>query len=273
MSFKENLLAKIAIDRLAGTVIRSLKGPDSGVSYDKKHMQELLEMSPYTLQQQRDLDLYIRKEAGDTEQGGKQVILVLDNGMAIYHSTIDDVIMRKSPTVKEMLSIRNAIKIINDKDVVVSKSDESVKTVQNESIALLDLAYSPADIESLEQDGQDALANAYLDGVKECLALYAEILGYKPAPQPFKKGHHQIWGKLDHKETGETVVGPMVIYNLMNNTLKLWDERAGANDKEKHTLFKQILEGGGAPTIEGSEVFARLTESVMKQPPPRRVNV
>jgi hypothetical protein len=271
MGFKENLLAKITIDQLALAVIRSLKRPDSGINYDKKRMQELLAMSPYTLVQERDLDLYVRKGDEDADQDPKQIILVLDNGMAIYHSTIDDVAMRKSPTVKEMLNIRNAIKIINDKDVVLSKTDESVRTVQTESIALLDLTYTRSDIERLEQDGVDALDNAYQEGVKECAALFAEILGFEPAPKPFKAAHHKIWGKKDQKGNGEVVMGSILIHNMMNNALKLWDADVGAEDKEKLTLFKQILAGTATATIEGPEVFAHLTEMVMQLPPPMQV--
>lgn len=266
MGFRENLLAKITIDRLADVVIRSLKRPDSGISYDKKHMQELLEMSPYSLVQERDLDLYIRQGGDDTAQDVKQIILVLDNGMAIYHSTIDDVVMRKSPTVKEMLSIRNAIKILNDKDVVVSKTDESVRTVQKESIALLDLSYTRADIEQLEQDGVNALDNAYLDGVKECLTLYAELLGFSTAPKPFKRSHYLIRGDITKKENGEIVLGPMVVYELMSNVLKFWNEQVGAYDKEKRSQFEQMLRGTTAPTLDGPEVFAHLTTMVMNLP-------
>ena len=272
MGFRENLLTKITIDRLADMVIRSLKRPDSGISYDKEHMQELLALSPYTPIQQRDLNLYVRQGPDDTAPDRKQIILVLDNGMAIYHSTIDDVVMRKSPTVKEMLSIRNAIKILNDKDVVVSKSDESVRTIQKEGIALLDLTYSQADIESLEKDGVNALANAYLEGVTECLTHFAELLGFLPSPKPFKKAHHQIWGQSVQKETGEIVLGPMVIYNVMSNTLKFWIEQVGAFDKEKRSQFEQVLADTMAPTLEGPEVFAHLTEMVMSLPRPVYLN-
>ena len=62
------------------------------------------------------MDLYI---LGNTAK--KKKILVLDNGLAIYHTTIEDVCMRKSPSVKEMISIRNTIKILNDEDVILGK--------------------------------------------------------------------------------------------------------------------------------------------------------
>ena len=112
MSFKENLLKKIQIDRLADRVSASLKPREDGVvKVDKSAMQQLLEMASYRHLHERDLDLYI---SPDTTR-----ILVLDNELARYATSVEDVALRKSPTLKEMLSIRNAIKILNDSDVVV----------------------------------------------------------------------------------------------------------------------------------------------------------
>jgi hypothetical protein len=80
---------------------------------------------------------------------GKTRILVLDNDLTIYHTTVEDVVLRKSPTVKEMVSIRNAIKILNDKDVVISKKEASLKTIRDICIDQLDLHYTAADIDGI----------------------------------------------------------------------------------------------------------------------------
>ena len=125
MSFKENILKQIRINKTAKQVILSIGPPDSGRKVDKDAMRRLLEMSPYTYRKERDLDLYL--EDAESE---KKKILVLDNDLAIYDTFVEDVVLRKSPTVKEMISIRNAIKILNDSDVVISKKEESVKTIQ-----------------------------------------------------------------------------------------------------------------------------------------------
>ncbi|OQY05994.1 MAG: hypothetical protein B6I22_06690 [Desulfobacteraceae bacterium 4572_123] len=117
MSFKENLLKKINIDRTAQKVLNSI-GPVGGdLKIDKQRMRSLLEIAAYEFRHVRDLHLYIQ-----THGPGTGRILVLDNDLAIYNTSIEDVAMRKSPTVKEMISIKNAIRILNDKDVVVSKN-------------------------------------------------------------------------------------------------------------------------------------------------------
>ena len=50
MSYKENLLTKIKIDKLANTVIASIGPAESGRKVDKDAMRTLLEMSPYQYQ-------------------------------------------------------------------------------------------------------------------------------------------------------------------------------------------------------------------------------
>ena len=73
MSFKENLLLKIEINRLADQVLATLGPSDSGPRLDKDAMRKLLEMSPFEFRRERDLDLYLKK----AEDG--LFILVLDN--------------------------------------------------------------------------------------------------------------------------------------------------------------------------------------------------
>ena len=259
MSFKENLLKKIKIDRMSKVVINSIGPPDSGTKIDKETMRKLLEMGPYKFRQERDLELYI-KEAEE----GIEKILVLDNDLAIYKTTVEDVGLRKSPVVKEMLSIRNVIKILNDKDVVVSKKEESLKTIQNELIEMIDLSFNKSDIEEIEKDGLDALEKWDADGVVECLSLFAELLGYRSPPKAMKIINHIVIGSLTKNESGELMFGPVVIYNTTNNYLKLIDEQIGSFDKEKIELMHHIAVGKEAAPFEGPLVFQYLKEEVFK---------
>ena len=74
MPFKENLVKKMEIDKIAQQVIASTGPPDSGSKIDKTIMRSLLEMTDYTHKRKRGLDLYI--EDVDAE---KTRILVLEN--------------------------------------------------------------------------------------------------------------------------------------------------------------------------------------------------
>jgi len=260
MSFKDNLLKKIKIINMSKKVLASIGPPDSERKTDKATMRRLLEMSPYTLHKKRDLDLYIK---GDPEEKGE--ILVLDNELAIYNTTADDVVLRKSPTIKEMVSIRNAIKILSDSDMVISKREESVNTIRKECINLIDLSFNKADIEEIEKEGSASLENGYSDGVIESLSLFAELLGFSSPPKAFKMRHCEIIGHLTKKESGEIVFGPAVIYSLAYNTLKLIEKKIGSFDKGGMEYFKQIITENQEASKEAADVFQYLKKAVVEK--------
>ena len=259
MSFKENLLKKIKINYLARQVIATIGPPDSGRKVDKNIMRSLLEMSTYTYREERDLDLYLRDAAAEQTN-----ILVLDNDLAIYNTFVEDVALRKSPTVKEMISIRNVIKILNDSDVVISKKEASVKTIQQECIEMLDLSFDESDLDEIVKDGCASLERDYADGVIESLELFAEILGYEPAPKAFKISHHKGFGVLSRKESKEVVFGPMVIYSLIHNSLNLIDRQVGSFDKDKIEFIHQIASQKEPADAEGPDAFQYLKEKAVK---------
>jgi hypothetical protein len=261
MSFKENLLKKFQVNQLARQVLASIGPPDSGLKLDKEAMRSLLEMSPFKYLRKRDLDLYIQ-ELDD----GQRVILVLDNELPIYRTTIEDVAIRKSPYVGEMVKIRNIIKILKDSDVKISRKDESVKAVQQAAIKLLDLSYNQADIEAIAGEGASSLENGYAEGVKESLALFSELLGYQPAPKPFQVRHHEIFGGLSEKPAGEIIYGPVVLFSLVDHSLRLLSDEISSLDKTKIQRFQQAAEGNEKASIQGVEVFRYLKEAVMKRP-------
>jgi hypothetical protein len=260
MPFKENLLTKLKIDNLANKVIASIGPVESGSKVDKDAMRSLLELSPYQYQKARDLDLYVQ---GDDQE--QKTIFVLDNELPIYQTTIDDVAMRKSPLIKEMVKIRNIIKILKDTDVKLSRKDESVKAIQKECIDQLDLSFNKSDIDEIAKDGQASLERDYPDGVIECLELFAELLDYKPAPKAFQLGRHKIFGELTPKAGAEVLCGPMIIYSLIHGTLKLIEEQISSFDKTKIELVHQIAAGKQKAAVEGPDVFEYFKKTVLEK--------
>jgi len=260
MSFKQNLLAKIKINRLAAKVIESIGPAESGRKVDKDAMRSLLEMSPYQYQKERDLDLYVEEIDRDQKK-----IFVLDNELPIYQTTIEDVAIRKSPLIKEMVKIRNIIKILKDSDVKLSRKDASVKAVQKEIIDQLDLSFNESDIDEIAADGKASFERDYPDGVVECLALFAELLDYKPAPKAFQLGRHKIIGVLTPKAGEAVLYGPMIIYSLIHGTLKLIEDQISSFDKTKTELIQQVAAGKQKVAIEGPNVFDYLKNAVLKK--------
>jgi len=258
MAFRENLLQKIKIDELAAKVLASI-GPDGSESkLDKKSMRDLLALSPYAPRRERDLDLYVNAANGVGEK-----VLVLDNELPIYRTSVQDVVMRKSPEVREMVSFRNVIKILKDSDVKISRKVDSLKAVQAESIARLDLAFGAEDINDLRRDGIASLESKYAEGIDEALALFAELLGYRTPPKPFLLPHCTTYVSLYRNEKGETVVGPAVAFDRRNHRLRLTEEQFGAFDKERVERFHAFAAGQSPGAVEGAAVFERLQAMVL----------
>lgn len=253
MSFKENLLRKIEIKRLSEKVIRSFEAMPSGDSppkADRETMRNLLSANGFSARFERDLELYILD--GSAVRGR---ILVLDNVMPIYLTSLEDVLIRKSPTIKEMVSIRNAIKIIKDQDVVIGKKAASVEIIRDLCISRLDLGMTMDDLDAIEREGLAALENRNVEGVIESIGLFAEILGYAVVPKPFKIKHFEILGRVSLDEKGVQTVGPIVLYNLIQNELKLIEDKIPVFSKEQVSVFHEIAAGNRDPSRHGPEVF------------------
>jgi hypothetical protein len=256
MGFKQELLKKIQIDRLTEKILATIGPSGTEQKVDKGLFRVLLEMAGYRYLRERDLDLYL-----PPENSGKSHILVLDNDLPFYKTTVSDIAMRKSPTVKEMVNIRNAIKILNDSDVVVSKKADSVKTVRQECLSRLNLSFSAEDIEAIAADGAASLENGYADGVQECLDLFVELLNYQPAPKAFRIDHHRIIGPVVQKETGEIVFGPIVCFDLIHNKLIAVLSPIGSFDRAKLEGYLEVINGAEKPSLAGAAVFLFLKEA------------
>ncbi len=258
MPFKQNLINKIRMDKMVKNVLNSIGPPESGQKIDKETMRKILAMFPYNKINERDLELYVQ----DTTENIKK-ILALDNELALYNTTVADVVLRKSPTIKEMLSFRNARKILNDSDVLLYKKHDSVIFFQNAYIASLDLSFSKSDIADIENDGCFSLERGYTDGVVETLELFSELLDCSPLPRNFIISNHIVIGVSNKEQNAETRFGPIIMYNLIHNTIKLYDEKIGIHEKEKIEFLHKIAYGNEKASKEGPKVFQHLTKMAL----------
>jgi len=257
MAFKDNLRKKIEINGLANRIKASMGPPDSGRRIDKEQVRQLLAEGGYEKIVERDMELYRLLPLGD-----KPRLLVLDNDLSIYSSSVGDVVLRKSPVVKEMLNIRNVIKILSDADVVISKKDTSLKTLQEELIAGLDLQFTAEDIEDLVYDGRSSLENKYVEGVQEILSLFADLLGYLPAPKVLRVMHHTIWGGSGGS-SGRGQFGPVVLYDRMHSTLKQIQQPIDVANPDDLARYEAVVSGKASADQVGEDVFQVLGESVL----------
>ncbi|MBU1170183.1 MAG: hypothetical protein KKD44_11520 [Proteobacteria bacterium] len=264
MSFKQNLLKKIKLDQMRKRVLVTLGPSGSGTKVDKNAMKNLVIAAGLRHKKLRGLDLYL---AEGTEDKAKQKILVLDNDLAVYDTTLDDVALRKEPTVKEMISIKNAIKILNDKDVVVSRKDMSVETVYAESISRLDLSFTHDDIKKLEYEGRAAVEWNDTEAVLESLSLFGELLAYGAEPKAFKIDGYAMMGAYSQNATGEDQFGPAVVFSIGDGTIKLIEQKMVTHDKEEIKSFHDQVLGRKDPARMGPSVIEYMASQVLAAHP------
>ncbi len=259
MSFKKNLQKKIEINQLARDVRKTIGPADGNLRLDKEIMARLLELGGYQSFKERDLTLYTLE--GDIDHGR---FLVLDNDIAIYQTSAADIGLRKSPTVKEMVTIRNIKKILVDTDVVLSRKEESLNTIKRECINQLDLHFEASDIEAIADEGLAALERGDHDQVLESLVLFSELLSFSPAPSPFRIKGFEIIGKHAQGDDGGIRFGPMVLYSPAQTTIKYIDYPIGSYDKAKIEHLNRIAQGDEEAPEEGQGVFQVLKATVLK---------
>ena len=175
MSFKENLKAKINLDRLLQRLVSTIREPPGKRWLDKVLTQELIDMTDFKHKKFRDLHLYLRPLEGEVME-----VVVFDNELPIYHTTVADVALRKSPRWQEMFSIRNVKKIMNHHDVLVSEGKESLKRIHANALALLDLTYTRDDLAVLLEDARSGLEQNSIGQIQESLDLFLELLDFEP---------------------------------------------------------------------------------------------
>lgn len=259
MGFRENLLEKIRIDSLAYRISDSFRPSADGiVKIDRDSAAKLLEAAGLHLVKERDLELYCSEEKGE-----KYRIVVLDNDLPVYLSTLDDVAMRKSPTVKEMVSFRNARRILSDKDVVVSKKKDSVESIRKECIGRLDLSHTAADIDKICDDARIALGIGDSEGVLEALLLFSELTEYEKAPAILRKADMAVYVTKGKSETGETVFSSLVVYSPSYNFLKLIEDEVRPGRKDDIDMVHQVVIGKRNASKEGEDVFSHLRDEAV----------
>jgi hypothetical protein len=175
MSFKENLKAKIKLDRLLKKLVSTIREPPGRWWLDKVLAQDLLDMTDFEHKKVSNLHLYVRPLKDEIME-----VVVFDNELPIYHTTVADVALRKSPYWQEMFSIRNIKKIMNHHDVLVSEGKESLKRLHANALLKLDLTYTRDDLELLLDDARSGLERKSIKEIQESFALFFELLDFEP---------------------------------------------------------------------------------------------
>jgi len=266
MPFKENLQAKIKLDRLYQSLVSTTREPPGRRWLDKELTKELLARTDFEHKKVRNLDLYIRPLEGEIME-----VAVLDNELPIYHSTVDDVTLRKSPYWQQMFSIRNVRKIMNDHDVIASKGKESLKRLHANALALLDLTYTRDDLAPLLEDARRGLERKSIEQIQESLDLFFELLDFEPLSLAVLEPGFQSFGRP--KLNGGIVPSfeHLVLFNEENLSLGLKKGVFSPQSDSDLGWVMQYARGEETADLQDIHVFEFLAELAMVRAQAQRV--
>jgi hypothetical protein len=260
MTFKENLKSKIKLDRLLQKLVSTIREPPGKRWLDKVLTQELLDMTDLEHKKFRDLHLYIRPLEGENME-----VLVFDNELPIYHTSVADVALRKSPRWQEMFSIRNIKKIMNHHDVLVSKGKESLKRLHANAMELLDLTYTRDDLTLLLEDARGGLERKSIGQIQESLDLFVDLLDFEPVSLGGQKQDLQIFARPKLNSGAVPAFEHLILFDEENLSLGLKKGVFSPQSDLDPAWVMQYTRGGERADLQGIDVFEFLAEMALKK--------
>jgi hypothetical protein len=262
MSFKENLKAKITLDALLRKLTSTIRETPGQRRLDKGRAQELLEMTDLEPKKVRDLDLYVRPLEGETME-----VLVFDNELPIYHTTVADVALRKSPVWKEIFSIRNIKKVMDDKDVIVSKGKESLNRLYDDALARLDLSYTGDDLALLVEDARRGLEQKSLEQIQESFDLFFTLLHFQPVSLGILQDDIEVFARPKANGGVTKTFEYPIFFNDESFLLGLKKGTISPQSDLDLAWVMQYAQGEEAADLQGVEVFEFLAVLALKEKP------
>ena len=260
MSFKENLKAKIQLDRLFQELSATIRETPGQRRLNKKLMQALLDMTDLEHRKVRDLHLYLRPLEGEIME-----VLVFDNELPIYRTTVADVALRKSPDFKEMFSIKNIKKVLNDQDVIISKGKESLKRIHDDALDLLDLNYEKDDLDLLVEDARRGLEQRSLEEIQLTLDLFFELLSFQRVSLGILEHDLQVFAS-PKMNGGTSITFEHPIFFDEENLLVGMKKGSFSPQSDLDLAWvMQYAMGEKTADLQGIEVFQFLAELAMRK--------
>jgi hypothetical protein len=260
MLLKENLKVKIKLDKLLQRLLSTMREPPGKRWLDKGLTQELIDMTDFEHKKVKDLHLYLRPLDGEIME-----VVVLDNELPLYHTTVADVALRKSPYWQQMFSIRNIKKIMNDQDVLISKGKESLKRLHANALALLDLTYTRDDLALLLEDARRALEQKSIAQIQESFDLFFGLLDFQPVSLEELKRDLQIFARPKPNGAAVPTFEHLILFDQKNLALSLKKGSFSPQNDLDLAWVMQCARGGETADLQGMAVFEFLAELALKK--------
>ena len=259
-TFAQRLRKKMRMDRLARQVYALPAEADGPRKIDKEAMRLLLAETDRKMERARDLELYT-----SLLPTGRKDIMVMDGDLPVYrNTTVDEVLVHKSPTVKEM--VHNFVKILyNDKALVSTKRQDTVNAVHREILDQLDLSFTQKDIEEMGAETRACLETADAPALVKNLALFGALLGYNKTPSDvFDSPGVESMGKFTQSRAKTAIIGPCVFYVTDKNRLGFIEKQVDLGDKDKRAALLTVVAGSGKADAEGPAAVDALVREVVR---------
>ena len=260
VSFKENLKAKIKLDKLFHSLVSTMKEPPGKWWLDKVLTEELFAMTDFEHEKVRDLNLYVRPLEGEIME-----VAVLDNELPLYHTTVADAALHKSPHWKEMFSIRNVRRIMNDQDVIASKGKESLKRLRDVALALLDLTYTGDDLALLLEDARRGLERKSVARIQESLALFFELLDFQPLHLEVLKPGFRSFARPKVSNGVVPAFEHLILFDEEKVALSLKKGTFSPQDDSVLEWVNQYARGEERADLQGIDLFEFLAEVALEE--------
>jgi hypothetical protein len=196
---------------------------------------------------------------------------VLDNELPIYHTTVADVTLRKSPYWQQMFSIRNVRKIMNDRDVITSKGKESLKRLHSNALARLDLTYTGDELALLLEDARRGLEQESIEQIQESLDLFVKLLDFQPLSLEVLEPRFQSFARSKLNAGVVPAFEHLVLFDEENLSLGLKKGTFRPQSDSDLGWILQYARGEETADLQGIHVFEFLAELAMVKARAERV--
>ena len=190
-------------------------------------------------------------------------VAVLDNELPIYHTTVGDVTLRKSPYWQQMFCIRNIRTIMNDHDVIVSKGKESLKRLNVNALALLNLTYTRDDLTLLLEDARRGLEQESIEQIYESLDIFIELLDFQPLSLEVLEPGFQSFARPELNGGVVPSFEHLVLFDEENLSLGLKKGAFSPQNDSDLAWVLQCARGEERADLQDTEVFEFLAELAM----------
>ena len=253
MDLLENIQKKIGFDLLCARLSKSLKPQNDISSIDKKSGKTLLETAGYSFSRERDLDLYSRQTGENPE------VIVLDGGLSLYNCSVDEVLVRKSPKISEMLKFRNIKKILNDSDVVKFRKEETIIYLRKNFIESMDLKPGSNEVVKIFEKAVIELEAKVFDDFFKTFLCICEIGGFvytKPLP---KDSLTELF--IFSKKNGLRININAALVDLRKEEFLFFNDDIQEKDRNKY--IKDIISGEKKEEFKNREALLKIKDLVL----------